>query len=45
MPGVVHDGLTAVKKIVELEPDVVILDLVLPKLTAWAYWNRWKNKG
>jgi two-component system response regulator (stage 0 sporulation protein A) len=30
--GVVHDGLTAVKKIVELEPDVVILDLVLPQI-------------
>ena len=30
--GTVHDGRAAVKKIVELEPDVVILDLILPQI-------------
>ncbi len=34
--GTVHDGLTAVKKVVELKPDVVILDLVLPHIDGLA---------
>lgn len=43
--GVIHDGRTAVRKIPELAPDVVILDLVLPHLDGLGVLERMRQIG
>ncbi|NMB45915.1 MAG: sporulation transcription factor Spo0A [Firmicutes bacterium] len=43
--GIVHDGRTAVRKIPELAPDVVILDLVLPHLDGLGVLEHMKRTG